>query len=195
MENSSNKSLIKRIIIAVAIMVLLLVIDIASKLVVHNYFNHDASMPAITVIEDFFWIDLTYNPGALAGIFSGLEGGRVLLSILSIIGSVASIWYLVKKFNNLNIWYRIALYLFIPGCIGNLIDRVNIYNTPGVIDFLSFKLFGFYYFPVFNFADMCLTISIFVFAVGALFFVKDEKKDDEVKVEEKEEVVDEVNHE
>lgn len=186
MENSSKKTLIKNIVIAVSIIVLLLIIDIVTKLVVHNHFNHDELAPAITVIEDFFWIDLTYNPGALAGIFSGLEGGRVLLSILSIIGSVASIWYLVKKFNNLNIWYRIALYLFIPGCIGNLIDRVNIYNTPGVIDFLSFKLFGFYYFPVFNFADMCLTISIFVFAIGAIFFVKDDNSDkklDEVKEE------------
>ena len=47
-------------------------------------------------------------------------------------------------------------------------------------------LFGFYYFPVFNFADMCLTISIFVFAIGAIFFVKEEKdeKKDNTEVEE-----------
>lgn len=181
MENSSKNKLIKQIVIAVSIMVVLLIIDIVTKLGVHNYFNGDENAPRITVIEDFFWIDLTYNRGALASFLADVSFGRVLLSIMSIIGAVISIWYLVKKFKTLNIWYRSALYLFIPGCIGNLIDRINIYNTDGVIDFLSFKLFGVWYFPIFNFADMCLTISIIVFAVGALFFVKDnngEEKND-----------------
>lgn len=153
-------------------MVILLVIDIVTKLVVHNYFNGDASSTPITVIDNFFWIDLTYNRGALASFLADVSFGRVLLSILSIVGSTVSIWYLVKHFRSINIWYRIALYLFIPGCTGNLIDRVNIYQTDGVIDFLSFKLFGFYMFPIFNFADMCLTVSIVIFFIAALFMDK-----------------------
>ena len=65
MENSSKLKLSTRIIIAVAIMVSLLVIDIVTKLVVHNAFN-GIEGSNIVVIKDFFWIHLTYNRGALA---------------------------------------------------------------------------------------------------------------------------------
>ena len=54
MENSSKK-LIKQIIIACVVMVGLLVIDIVTKLVVHNYFN-GVEGSYITVIDNFFWI-------------------------------------------------------------------------------------------------------------------------------------------
>ena len=102
-----------------------------------------------------------------------------LLSAFSVVGSIASIWYLVKNINNLHPLVRCALYLFIPGCTGNLIDRVGIYNTPGVIDFLRFRLFGFYEFPIFNVADICLTCSVIIFFVWAIFF--DKEKDDELE--------------
>lgn len=174
MENSSKKVLIRQIIIAVSVIVSLLVLDIVTKLVVHFHFN-GVEGSNIVVIEDFFWIYLTYNKGAAFSIFADVNVGRALLSIMSIIGTIVSTGYLICKFKSLNIWYRIALYLFIPGCTGNLIDRVNIYNTPGVIDFLKFKLFGFYNFPVFNVADMCLTCSIIVFMIAIV--ISDKKKD------------------
>ena len=178
MENSSKLKLSTRIIIAVAIMVSLLVIDIVTKLVVHNAFN-GIEGSNIVVIKDFFWIHLTYNRGALASFLADVSWGRIVLSLFSIAGSVASIFFLVKKFNNMNPVMRCALYLFIPGCTGNLIDRVGLYNTDGVIDFLRFRLFGLFDFPIFNFADICLTISIFVFFIWALFF--DKEKDDELE--------------
>lgn len=178
MKNSSNKKLIIQIVVCVCTILVLLGTDIATKLAVHFHFN-GVEGSRITVIEDFFWIHLTYNRGALASFLADVSAGRVILSIISIIGSIVSIFYLVKNFKKLNIFYRIALYLFIPGCMGNMIDRVGIYNTEGVIDFLSFKLFGFYYFPIFNFADMCLTVSIALFFIYYIFF--DKKKDDEVE--------------
>ena len=178
MENSSKKKLIINIIISVAIMVFLLVVDIVTKLVVHNYFN-GVEGSNIVVIKDFFWIHLTYNRGALASFLADASWGRVFLSILSIAGSTASIWYFVKNFKKMHPVLKLALYLFIPGCTGNLIDRVGIYNTEGVIDFLRFRLFGFWDFPVFNFADICLTVSIGIFFVWALFF--DKEKDDELE--------------
>ena len=179
MENSSK--LTKQIIIACCVMGLLLVLDIGTKLGV--YFALGGVDGAnIEVIPNFFWIYLTFNKGAAFSFLANATAGRIILSILSILGSGISIYYLVKNFKTLNIYYRIALYLFIPGCTGNLIDRVNIYHTDGVIDFLKFKLFGFYNFPVFNFADMCLTVSIFLFLIKAIFFDK-EKKNDELEKE------------
>lgn len=98
MENSSKK-LIKQIIIACVVMVGLLVIDIVTKLVVHNYFN-GVEGSYITVIDNFFWIYLTYNRGALASFLANVSFGRILLSILSIVGSAVSIYYLVKHFKH-----------------------------------------------------------------------------------------------
>lgn len=179
MENSSKKNLIIQICICVGVILGLLVIDIVTKLVVHFHFN-GVEGSNIVVIKDFFWIYLTYNRGALAGFLSNASFGRILLSILSILGTIVSTYYLVKNFTKINIWYRVALYMFIPGCTGNLIDRVGIYGTDGVIDFLKFRLFGVWDFPVFNFADMCLTISIVIFFIATIV-VKDNSTKDEVE--------------
>lgn len=178
MENSSKKKFIINIVIASLVMVVLLLIDIISKVGVHNYFVNN-NIKEILVIENFFWIRLTYNTGALFSFLAGSDFGRVILCLLSIAGSIASIWYLVKNFTKLKLWPRIALYLFIPGCIGNLIDRIGIYkatlinNPDGVIDFLSFRLFGVWDFAIFNFADMCLTVSVALFIIIS-FLAKDE---------------------
>ena len=178
MENSSKIKLSTRIIIAVSVIVALLVLDIVTKLVVYNAFN-GIEGSNVVVIKDFFWIHLTFNRGALASFLADVEWGIYLLSAFSIAGSIASIWYLVKNINDLHPLIRCALYLFIPGCTGNLIDRVGLYNTPGVIDFLRFRLFGFYEFPIFNVADICLTLSIVIFFIWAFFF--DKEKDDELE--------------
>lgn len=174
MENSSK--LTKQIIIACCVMGLLLALDISTKLSV--YFALGGVDGAnIEVIPNFFWIYLTFNKGAAFSFLANAAAGRIILSILSILGSGISIYYLVKNFKTLNIYYRIALYLFIPGCTGNLIDRVGIYQTPGVIDFLKFRLFNIYDFPVFNVADSCLTISIIVFIIAFIVTDNDKKKE------------------
>lgn len=48
--------------------------------------------------------------------------------------------------------------ILIGGIIGNLIDRI-VYGY--VIDYLSFNIFG-YHFPVFNLADICIVVSVFL---------------------------------
>lgn len=190
MESSSKKRLIIDIVVCVGIILTLIGIDIATKLAVYYHFN-GVEGSSITVIDNFFWIYLTYNPGALASFLADVQGGRIILSILSILGSGCSIYYLIKHFNKMNMWLRIAIYLFIPGCTGNLIDRVGIYGTPGVIDFLSFRLFGVWNFPVFNFADMCLTVSIFILLIYFIFFDKeksDNKLEEELETSDSEEI-------
>ena len=61
-------------------------------------------------------------------------------------------------------WILIA---FIAGAIGNLIDRaVHHY----VIDFFYFKLIDF---PIFNVADIYVTVSAFFIIVLGLFYYKE----------------------
>ena len=51
---------------------------------------------------------------------------------------------------------KIIYGILLGGIIGNLIDRV-LYGY--VIDYLSFNIFG-YSFPIFNFADICIVLSM-----------------------------------
>ena len=52
----------------------------------------------------------------------------------------------------------------IGGIIGNMLDRI-FYQK--VIDFLSFKIFH-YYFPIFNCADMAIVIGMFLFIIDVI---------------------------
>ena len=54
--------------------------------------------------------------------------------------------------------------LLIGGIAGNLIDRI-IYGY--VIDYLSFN-FGSYYFPIFNFADICIVLAALIILIRTI---------------------------
>ena len=60
------------------------------------------------------------------------------------------------------------LLFFIAGAIGNFIDRVV---HKYVIDFFYFKLINF---PIFNVADIYVTVAAFFMIVLGLFYYKDE---------------------
>lgn len=65
------------------------------------------------------------------------------------------------------LYMNIALVLFVAGAIGNLIDRVvNNY----VVDFFYFILIDF---PIFNVADIYVTVAAFMFIVFGLFYYKE----------------------
>lgn len=79
-----------------------------------------------------------------------------MLSLISAAAVIGMLWVLqrtVAKKQKLN---SLALSLMIAGALGNLIDRLML---GSVRDFLNFYIFG-YDFPVFNVADICLTIGV-----------------------------------
>lgn len=107
----------------------------------------------LEVIPGFFYITYVKNAGAA---WSMLSGQRVLLSLISAAAVIGMLYVLqgtVKKKQKLN---SLALSLMIAGALGNLIDRLAF---GSVRDFLNFFIFG-YDFPVFNVADICLTIGV-----------------------------------
>ena len=68
------------------------------------------------------------------------------------------------KIKNIKTVEFISYSVLIGGIIGNLWDRLK-YGK--VIDYLDFKIFG-YNFPVFNFADICIVISVILLLIDAL---------------------------
>lgn len=146
--------------------VLLFVIDIVSKHVALNAFGGwetfttGAPKDAYgTFIPGFMSFTLTFNTGAAWGMFGNLDDvtRRVLLIGISLIMSVAFVVFYIVKFKKLNRWYKAFLMCLAAGAIGNLIDRA-FYPDGQVIDFIKFDFMP--TFPVFNFADAVLVVSI-----------------------------------
>lgn len=61
-----------------------------------------------------------------------------------------------------------SLFFLTSGALGNLIDRIRL---KYVIDFIYFSLIDF---PVFNVADIYVTVSMIVLLLLVLFYYKDE---------------------
>jgi signal peptidase II len=59
----------------------------------------------------------------------------------------------------------VAIYsLLVGGILGNMFDRI-VYGY--VVDFFDFRFFG-YDFPVFNVADICIVVSVFLIICDCL---------------------------
>lgn len=128
----------------------------------------------IVLIKNFFSINYLKNTGAA---FSILTNQTFILIIISFI-IIFVLDRLLTKEKNLNNISVISIGLILGGIFGNLLDRI-IYK--GVIDYLSFKIFS-YDFPVFNLADIAITIGTLLLLFN---MVKEEiknKKLDKVNV-------------
>ena len=137
-----------------------LALDQFSKMYVVNSMTLGASIP---IVEKFFHITYVLNPGAAFGI---LPNQRVFFLI---IGIMLLIWFAlfyprIKKFGLL---IRVATITGVSGSTANLIDR---FQTGYVIDFLDFKIWS----PVFNFADVAITLSMIVILYFVIFKMEDD---------------------
>lgn len=98
-----------------------------------------------------------------------LRAKMIFFSVITIaVVILLCLWYCkiphTKRFGLLNV----VVILFISGAIGNLLDRIiNNY----VVDFFYFCLINF---PIFNVADIYVTVAAFMFIILGLFYYKEE---------------------
>lgn len=100
-----------------------------------------------------FSLDLATNTGIAWGLFPGFPY-LLLLFRLFIIAAL----FIYLFFNRRSYKYAVPIALILAGAIGNAIDLLC-YGY--VIDFLHFRFFG-WSFPIFNFADSCITVGAFL---------------------------------
>ncbi len=124
----------------------------------------------IEIISGVFNLRFVENTGAA---FSILQGKTIVLIIVPIVACVAIAYMLLTKKikSKTGAW---GLSLILAGACGNLIDRV-LYGA--VVDMFDFCLINF---PVFNVADIAVTVGAIFFFVYIIFFydTKAEKKDE-----------------
>ena len=135
---------------------LFLVIDQITKILIESFLKIGET---VTVVKNFFSLTCVYNTGAA---FSILEGRVWFLTLLSLVVLIILL-KMSKEFvkNERNI---LAFGMLFGGIFGNLSDRLFL----GMVrDFLKFKIFG-YNFPVFNVADICITVGIGLLVIGMI---------------------------
>ncbi|MBQ3419174.1 MAG: signal peptidase II [Erysipelotrichaceae bacterium] len=146
------------------IVAVLVFIDQFSKSLIVSTIDLNQS---ITVIKGFFNITYVRNFGAG---FSIMQNATTTFYIITPICLILFIYLLIKT-KEKDYLSKTALLLMIGGTIGNFLDRIiNVY----VVDFLDFIIFG-WDFPVFNFADICLTIGVGIYIVSLLKESKNER--------------------
>lgn len=118
----------------------------------------------VSILQRIFKIQYFYdNPDKF------ITFKMIVFAILTVIVvALLIIAYLRIPTDRRYFWINICIILFVSGAIGNLIDRVfNHY----VVDFFYFSLINF---PIFNVADIYVTVAAFLFIFLLLFYYKEE---------------------
>ena len=121
----------------------------------------------LIIIPNFISFEKVYNTGAAFGI---LNDYTIIITLISIIITLAIIIYLVIPRFQKNRFEMISFIFIIAGAIGNIYDRI-FYSY--VIDFIKLEFINF---PVFNFADICINIGVILLITNYLFFKNDTGK-------------------
>ena len=117
----------------------------------------------IPVIKDVFHLTYAENRGAA---FSMLEGQRWFFIVLTSVMLVVIAAAFFKEFFK-GIWGKSTLVFIFAGAVGNFIDRVWL---GFVVDMFDFRLIDF---PIFNVADIFLTVGAAMGIIYILFIDKD----------------------
>ncbi|MDR1543195.1 MAG: signal peptidase II [Prevotellaceae bacterium] len=163
---------------------LLLIIDQTIKILVKTNMPFGKEIPFLGL----GWFQLVFVENN--GMAFGMEfGSKTILTLFRLIISGLMLYYIIRLIkNNYGTAYILCVSLIFAGAIGNIIDCVFYGLIFGESSFLNGRVVDMFQFqvtypswlpylsgkqifdPVFNFADSCITIGIFVLI---LFFRKD----------------------
>ena len=147
--SQENNMKTTKIILAIIGVALLTALDQWSKMLATRYLMGQADVNVFNGI-----LSLTYhtNAGAAFGI---LQGGRWFFLVFAVVILIAiSVYYVKLPHSRVYDVIRLALVLVAAGGVGNSIDRLV--NDGHVVDFLRFDFINF---PIFNIADIFVTVG------------------------------------
>ncbi len=121
-------------------------------------------------LGEIFYLEHVPNYGAAFGILPNASLFFLVTSLLVAVAILVSIHFVREEQRLLLVLLGLAL----GGAIGNFIDRATL---GYVTDFLKFGIPGRAYWPNFNVADACITVSVILLTI--LTWREDAPKDDD----------------
>lgn len=151
---------------AAIIFFVLLLIDQLTKLWAVKILKPIGSIPIIRNVLEIYYVE---NRGAAFGIMQNKQWFFLLITLAVLAGLV---WVSGRIPDEKHfVPLKICLYFVGAGAVGNMIDRVF---RKYVVDFIYFSLINF---PVFNVADIYVTVAAFLLVGLILFFYQEEDFD------------------
>ena len=132
---------------------ILLIIDQISKLLINTKMTLHQEIVIIPKLLSIFYVE---NTGAA---FSMLQDNTIFLTVINALFIIV-LHMFIKKEKDLSKFSCLSLGLIMGGMFGNLLDRII---HHGVIDFIYISLIDF---PVFNIADMGITIGVVLLIIS-----------------------------
>lgn len=143
--------------------ILLIAVDQITKIFALTRLKDKESISIIPKVLRLYYHE---NTGAVWGI---LSDNTSLLAVFTIIILIGLIYFYSRIPNDKHYDYMKLILVFITaGAIGNLIDRIY---HKFVVDFIYFELIDF---PIFNVADMYITVSAILLLILGIFYYKEE---------------------
>lgn len=154
------------VIADIILMVFLICVDQFTK---HLAVLHLKDKPAYSIIDGVFELCYLENRGAAFGM---LQNQKMFFIVISCI-VLSVVCYAVIKIPDEKKYHvlHILFVLIASGAIGNMIDRLRL---DYVVDFFYFVLINF---PIFNMADIYVSVACVLLAVLMLFVYKEEDLD------------------
>lgn len=151
---------------AIILILLSVMLDQFTK---HLAVIHLKEQEPFVIFKDVFELQYLENRGAAFGL---LQNQQVFFFISVVIISIVIGWFYIRVPMNRRFFpLRLCAVFIMAGAVGNCIDRVL---QRFVVDFLYFKLIDF---PIFNVADIYVTVATFSLAFLLLFYYKEEDLD------------------
>ena len=162
----NTKHKIKIYIIPILCIGLLVALDQITKFIVRTSFALYESHP---LIKNVFHLTYIQNTGIAWGMF---KNGRTIFLILTVLVLLVCACFYAKIPQNKRFTpIRVCLVFLVSGAIGNMIDRISLRY---VVDFFDFRLINF---PIFNVADIYVTVSMIVLILLCAFYYHEHEID------------------
>lgn len=162
LSKSMYKNRTRHYIAAIILVILGVMLDQYTK---YLAIIHLKGQNPLVIFKNVFELQYLENRGAAFGL---LQNRQFFFFISVMIISIVIIWFYTRvPMNRKFLPLRLCAVFIMAGAIGNCIDRVT---QRFVVDFFYFKLINF---PIFNVADIYVTVATFLLAFLLLFYYKE----------------------
>lgn len=171
--------------------IILVILDQVSKILIRGIYLPFFSFDGIryeNIIGNYVRITFIENEGMAFGFIPFGENSTLYLSVFTLIACIGLLIYFYLNRNE-SLWIRLPLAIILAGAFGNLIDRTFyglLFNYGGIfqgrvvdfidVDFFDIHSLGLMRWPVFNFADVYVSVGVLGLFIGNIVLNQQEKR-------------------